>query len=70
MLFFDSLHYNLDPFKQYDDLKLWKVLWQVELNDVMLDHDIFSGGHNFNRSEATHMPGQSHLEKQSLARSR
>ncbi|KAG5335593.1 MRP4 protein, partial [Acromyrmex heyeri] len=30
----------------YDDLKLWEMR-QVELNDVILDHDIFSGGHNF-----------------------
>ncbi|KAG5345039.1 ABCC8 protein, partial [Acromyrmex heyeri] len=42
-----SLRYNLDPFNQYDDLKLWKVLRQIELNDVTLDHDIFSGDHNF-----------------------
>ncbi|KAG5316945.1 L259 protein, partial [Acromyrmex heyeri] len=30
-----------------NDLKLWEVLRQVELNDVTLDHDIFSGGYNF-----------------------
>ena len=47
VLFFESLRYNLDPFNQYDDLKLWEVLRQVELNDVTLNHDIFSGGHNF-----------------------
>ncbi|KAG5324835.1 MRP4 protein, partial [Pseudoatta argentina] len=47
VLFSESLRYNLDPFNQYDDLKLWEVLRQVELNDVTLDHDIFSGGHNF-----------------------
>ncbi|KYN35064.1 hypothetical protein ALC56_10603, partial [Trachymyrmex septentrionalis] len=35
----------------YDDLKLWKVLRQVELNDVTLDHDIFSGGHDFSIGE-------------------
>ena len=45
--FSESLCYNLDPFNQYDDLKLWKVLRQVELNDVTLDHDIFFGGHKF-----------------------
>ncbi|KAG5344638.1 L259 protein, partial [Acromyrmex charruanus] len=47
VLFSESLRYNLDPFNQYDDLKLWEVLQQVELSDVTLDHDIFSGGHNF-----------------------
>ena len=47
ILFSESLCYNLDPFNQYDDLKLWEVLRQVELNDVTLDHDIFFGGHNF-----------------------
>ncbi|KYN38698.1 hypothetical protein ALC56_06919 [Trachymyrmex septentrionalis] len=36
-----------EPVLFYDDLKLWEVLRQVELNDVTLDHDIFSGGHNF-----------------------
>ncbi|XP_011051582.1 PREDICTED: probable multidrug resistance-associated protein lethal(2)03659 [Acromyrmex echinatior] len=43
VLFSESLRYNLDPFNQYDDLKLWEVLRQVELSDVTLDHDIFSG---------------------------
>ncbi|KAG5324083.1 L259 protein, partial [Pseudoatta argentina] len=47
VLFSESLRYNLNLFNQYDDLKLWEVLRQVELNDVTLDHDIFSGGHNF-----------------------
>ncbi|KYN28009.1 Multidrug resistance-associated protein 4 [Trachymyrmex cornetzi] len=47
VLFSESLRYNLDPFNQYDDMKLWEVLRQVEMNDVTLDHDIFSGGHNF-----------------------
>ncbi|XP_073368124.1 LOW QUALITY PROTEIN: multidrug resistance-associated protein 4 [Mycetomoellerius zeteki] len=47
VLFSESLRYNLDPFNQYDDMKLWEVLRQVELSDVALDHDIFSGGHNF-----------------------
>ncbi|KAG5322986.1 L259 protein, partial [Acromyrmex heyeri] len=41
VLFSESLRYNLDPFNQYVDLKLWEVLRQV------LDHDIFSGGYNF-----------------------
>ncbi|XP_024878738.1 probable multidrug resistance-associated protein lethal(2)03659 [Temnothorax curvispinosus] len=47
VLFSESLRYNLDPFSQYDDVKLWEVLRQVELNDVALDQKIFYGGHNF-----------------------
>ncbi|XP_011877743.1 PREDICTED: multidrug resistance-associated protein 4-like [Vollenhovia emeryi] len=47
VLFSESLRYNLDPFGQYDDMKLWDVLRQVELNDIALDHDVFSGGRNF-----------------------
>ncbi|XP_024888602.1 probable multidrug resistance-associated protein lethal(2)03659, partial [Temnothorax curvispinosus] len=47
VLFCESLRYNLDPFSQYDDMKLWEVLRQVELNDVTLDQEIFYGGHNF-----------------------
>ncbi|KAG5309736.1 L259 protein, partial [Pseudoatta argentina] len=42
VLFSESLRYNLDPFNQYVDLKLWEVLRQVTL-----DHDIFFGGYNF-----------------------
>ncbi|XP_011877748.1 PREDICTED: probable multidrug resistance-associated protein lethal(2)03659 isoform X2 [Vollenhovia emeryi] len=47
VLFSESLRYNLDPFSQYDDMKLWEVLRQVELNHVALDHDILYGGRNF-----------------------
>ncbi|XP_036143719.1 multidrug resistance-associated protein 4 isoform X2 [Monomorium pharaonis] len=47
VLFSESLRYNLDPFNQYDDMKLWEVLRQVELNDIALDNNIFYGGHNF-----------------------
>ncbi|KAG5343808.1 L259 protein, partial [Acromyrmex heyeri] len=47
VLFSENLRYNLDPFNQYDDLKLWEMLRQIELNDITLDHDIFSGSHNF-----------------------
>ncbi|XP_077262946.1 LOW QUALITY PROTEIN: ATP-binding cassette subfamily C member 4-like [Temnothorax americanus] len=47
VLFCESLRYNLDPFSQYDDVKLWEVLRQVELNDTALDQKIFHGGHNF-----------------------
>ncbi|XP_036143536.1 multidrug resistance-associated protein 4-like isoform X2 [Monomorium pharaonis] len=47
VLFSESLRYNLDPFNQYDDMKLWEVLRQVELNDIALDNNIFYGSHNF-----------------------
>jgi len=47
VLFSESLRYNLDPFAQYDDLLLWDVLRQVELNDVTLDQSVLYGGHNF-----------------------
>ncbi|XP_011701753.1 PREDICTED: multidrug resistance-associated protein 4-like [Wasmannia auropunctata] len=47
VLFSESLRYNLDPFNQYDDMKLWEALRQVELNHVALDHNVFYGGHNF-----------------------
>ncbi|XP_071570690.1 ATP-binding cassette subfamily C member 4-like isoform X2 [Temnothorax nylanderi] len=47
VLFCESLRYNLDPFSQYDDMKLWEVLRQAELNDVTFDQEIFYGGHNF-----------------------
>ncbi|KAL6254636.1 hypothetical protein P5V15_013943 [Pogonomyrmex californicus] len=47
VLFSESLRYNLDPFNQYDDMRLWEVLRQVELNDVALDQDVSYGGYNF-----------------------
>ncbi|XP_070149139.1 ATP-binding cassette sub-family C member 4-like isoform X2 [Polyergus mexicanus] len=46
VLFSESLRYNLDPFNQYDDVKLWEVLRLVELNEIALDHNILYGGHN------------------------
>ncbi|EZA62697.1 Multidrug resistance-associated protein [Ooceraea biroi] len=47
VLFSESLRYNLDPFNKYDDVMLWEVLRQVELNDVALDQPVLYGGHNF-----------------------
>lgn len=47
VLFSESLRYNLDPFNHYEDLLLWGVLRQVELNDIALDQDVLYGGHNF-----------------------
>ncbi|XP_029164634.1 multidrug resistance-associated protein 4-like isoform X2 [Nylanderia fulva] len=47
VLFSESLRYNLDPFNQYDDVKLWEVLRMVELNEVSLNHNVLYGGQNF-----------------------
>lgn len=47
VLFSESLRFNLDPFNQYDDLLLRKVLQQVEMNDIALDQNVLHGGHNF-----------------------
>ncbi|XP_011259351.2 multidrug resistance-associated protein 4 [Camponotus floridanus] len=47
VLFSESLRYNLDPFNQYDDVKLWEVLRLVELNELALDQNVLCGGHNF-----------------------
>ncbi|XP_011149209.1 multidrug resistance-associated protein 4-like [Harpegnathos saltator] len=47
VLFSESLRYNLDPFNQYEDVLLWDVLRQVELNDISLDQNVLHGGHNF-----------------------
>ncbi|XP_050461230.1 ATP-binding cassette sub-family C member 4-like isoform X2 [Cataglyphis hispanica] len=47
VLFSESLRYNLDPFNQYDDVRLWEVLRLVELNGVALDHIVLHSGHNF-----------------------
>ncbi|KMQ86379.1 multidrug resistance-associated protein 4-like protein [Lasius niger] len=47
VLFSESLRYNLDPFNQYDDMRLWEVLRLVELNEITLDHNVLYGGHNF-----------------------
>ncbi|XP_072762869.1 ATP-binding cassette sub-family C member 4 [Anoplolepis gracilipes] len=47
VLFSESLRYNLDPFNQYDDARLWEVLRLVELSEVGLDHNVLHGGHNF-----------------------
>ncbi|KOX72483.1 hypothetical protein WN51_01583 [Melipona quadrifasciata] len=42
----ESLRYNLDPFRSYDDALLWDSLRQVELNDITLDQMVMSGGSN------------------------
>ncbi|GAB1868440.1 Multidrug resistance-associated protein 4-like [Camponotus japonicus] len=47
VLFSESLRYNLDPFNQYDDMKLWEVLRLVKLNELALDQNVLCGGRNF-----------------------
>ncbi|XP_035718149.1 multidrug resistance-associated protein 4-like isoform X2 [Vespa mandarinia] len=46
ILFAASLRYNLDPFKQYDDIHLWDVLREVEFTDIGLNDQILSNGNN------------------------
>lgn len=45
-LFSETLRYNLDPFKNFDDVLLWNTLREVELNDLKLDQTLMHGGNN------------------------
>ncbi|RZB39026.1 ABC tran, MMR HSR1 and/or AAA 21 domain containing protein [Asbolus verrucosus] len=49
VLFSATLRYNLDPFHEFNDEKLWKVLEEVELkeNIANLDMIVAGGGKNF-----------------------
>ncbi|XP_054726613.1 probable multidrug resistance-associated protein lethal(2)03659 [Anastrepha obliqua] len=53
VLFSGTMRYNLDPFDEYADAKLWEVLEEVELKDVVADlpsglqSRISEGGTNF-----------------------
>ncbi|KAI2474051.1 ATP binding cassette (ABC) transporter subfamily C member [Diabrotica virgifera virgifera] len=49
VLFSASLRYNLDPFNEFDDDKIWDALEQVELRDSVdsLDFHVAEGGGNF-----------------------
>ncbi|XP_037923052.1 probable multidrug resistance-associated protein lethal(2)03659 [Hermetia illucens] len=53
VLFSGSMRYNLDPFDEYSDAKLWQVLAEVKLKDVVTDlpfglqSKISEGGSNF-----------------------
>nr|XP_046485751.1 ATP-binding cassette sub-family C member 4-like isoform X2 [Neodiprion pinetum] len=49
ILFSASLRYNLDPFDQYSDAKLWDSLQEVELGNSVpsLDFRVAEGGANF-----------------------
>ncbi|KAG5876600.1 hypothetical protein JTB14_021567 [Gonioctena quinquepunctata] len=49
VLFAATMRYNLDPFNEFDDPKLWKALEEVELKDSVdsLDFFVTEGGGNF-----------------------
>lgn len=53
ILFSGSIRDNLDPFRQYSDTDLWKVLEDVSLKDVVqsLDLKIAEGGNNFSTGQ-------------------
>lgn len=53
VLFSGSIRDNLDPFRQYSDTDLWKVLEDVSLKDVIknLDLKITEGGNNFSTGQ-------------------
>ncbi|XP_065897571.1 ATP-binding cassette sub-family C member 4-like [Dysidea avara] len=53
VLFSGSVRYNLDPFKEHQDDRLWNALEEVQLKDVVssldegLDAEVSEGGSNF-----------------------
>ncbi|KAI2474194.1 ATP binding cassette (ABC) transporter subfamily C member [Diabrotica virgifera virgifera] len=49
VLFSATLRYNLDPFNEFDDEKIWKALEQVDLRESIdsLDFQVAEGGGNF-----------------------
>lgn len=49
ILFSASIRYNLDPFNEFEDGKLWEALDEVELKDSIssLDFKVSEGGSNF-----------------------
>ncbi|CAL8111764.1 unnamed protein product [Orchesella dallaii] len=49
VLFTGSLRYNLDPFDEFVDDQLWRVLQEVDLHDAVqsLDYQVADGGSNF-----------------------
>lgn len=53
VLFSASLRYNLDPFGEFPDVKLWDALEEVELKDCVesLDHTVNEGGSNFSAGQ-------------------
>ncbi|XP_049948143.1 ATP-binding cassette sub-family C member 4-like [Schistocerca serialis cubense] len=49
VLFSETLRFNLDPFSEFEDAKLWDVLEEVELKSSIqtLDFRVTEGGSNF-----------------------
>ncbi len=49
VLFSGTVRYNLDPFNQFEDNDLWKVIEEVELKDAVssLEFKMADGGSNF-----------------------
>lgn len=49
VLFSATMRYNLDPFNEFDDKKLWNALEEVELKEAVptLDYAVSEGGSNF-----------------------
>ncbi|XP_047107183.1 ATP-binding cassette sub-family C member 4-like [Schistocerca piceifrons] len=49
VLFSETLRFNLDPFSEFDDAKLWDVLEEVKLKSSIqtLDFQVTEGGSNF-----------------------
>ncbi|XP_049772356.1 ATP-binding cassette sub-family C member 4-like [Schistocerca cancellata] len=49
VLFSENLRFNLDPFSEFDDEKLWDALEEVELKSSIqtLDFQVTEGGSNF-----------------------
>lgn len=49
VLFSATMRYNLDPFNEYEDKKLWNALEEVELKEAVpsLDFEVSEGGSNF-----------------------
>ncbi|ODN04666.1 Multidrug resistance-associated protein 4 [Orchesella cincta] len=53
VLFTGSLRYNLDPFDEFVDDQLWRVLQEVDLHNAVqsLDNQVADGGSNFSLGE-------------------
>lgn len=53
VLFSGTIRDNLDPFRQYSDKELWKVLEEVNLKDVVLNLElkISEGGNSFSTGQ-------------------
>lgn len=49
VLFSGTMRYNLDPFNEYPDEDIWKVIEEVELKSAVpaIDYHVSDGGSNF-----------------------